>query len=100
MPVLAPPDVRFERMQSPIGQRQFDGSLEGTCELRLTLPSLSVAMRLADRGYAIGERAGVQLVVECRSPPVLLLRGTPVGNAVACYLVQKAIYVDTALQRL
>eukprot|EP00927_Polykrikos_kofoidii_P070958 TRINITY_DN6730_c3_g1_i2.p1 TRINITY_DN6730_c3_g1~~TRINITY_DN6730_c3_g1_i2.p1 ORF type:complete len:770 (-),score=166.01 TRINITY_DN6730_c3_g1_i2:186-2495(-) len=64
------------------------------------------ALRLVARESGIARRAGVDLSVElgglggadCTAPPVLVIKGHPCSNAVACLLIQKALWLDESLR--
>lgn len=76
---------------------------QGHSALRLSIATASIAHRLAGEDSGIARRAGVDLAVETVvgiggwDQPVLVVTGDPVANAVACYLVQKVLWLDALL---
>merc|ERR1712061_155757 len=69
----------------------------GHTRLQLVLPSSDVAVRLANSCDTIGRQTGSMLSVVPGVCPLVVIQGAPLQNAFACYLVQKALYLDRAL---
>lgn len=79
------------------------GQANAACEseLLISLPNASVVDFLISAELGIDRRAGVKLTV-CRQPhgfSVLQICGPPVANAIACYLVQEALWMRGAFRR-
>lgn len=71
-------------------------SKNGLLALNIQLPDRESVLRLADEDSGIARRAGVVLAAECvpGRPPLLVVEGEPTANAVACYLIQRALWLD------
>jgi len=71
------------------------GGGAGQVSLQLAMPSEEVAREFALDASGIARRAGVRLTTARGSHgiPMLQLTGTPVGNSVACYLIQDRLFM-------
>lgn len=77
-------------------------AIAGCVALRLLLPE-QMAMHLAGEDSGIACRAGVKLAFDHGrgadgAPPTLVVEGTPLATALACYLVQKALWMEAVLR--
>ncbi|CAK0809515.1 unnamed protein product [Prorocentrum cordatum] len=66
-------------------------------EILVRLPTIEAARALASQELGIARRAGAKVTpghaAGDLASPVLQISGTPVANALACYLVQEALWV-------
>eukprot|EP00927_Polykrikos_kofoidii_P077049 TRINITY_DN74039_c0_g1_i1.p1 TRINITY_DN74039_c0_g1~~TRINITY_DN74039_c0_g1_i1.p1 ORF type:complete len:536 (-),score=101.55 TRINITY_DN74039_c0_g1_i1:216-1823(-) len=81
--------------RSGIGNALGAGERGDEMTLQLAMPSQEVATMLASDTSGIAWRAGVSLSVASGAGdiPLLQIRGTAVGNSVACYLVQDRLFM-------
>merc|ERR1712187_520025 len=81
---------------TPVGMDSVSAQDFGEVGLFVSVPTLEAAHFLASDDLGIGRRTRTKLVAGrgATGVPLLQIRGTPIDNATACFLVQEAMWIS------